>query len=128
MARLIEFRSAARPEACNMDVIVRAGIDISPAEVESALLMHPMVKDAAAFGAPDRVLGHRVAAVVQLEHEGDDAIIDEILAAARVLLPEHKLPDLLTAVDAVPRDRFGNVDRKAVAEAVLGIPALRNGE
>ncbi|OSI65563.1 hypothetical protein BSZ21_20785 [Bradyrhizobium canariense] len=111
MARLIEFRSVARLANCNADVIVRAGLDISPAEVESALLTHPMVKDAAAFGAPDPVLGQRVAAVVELEHEGDDAIIDEILAAARGRLPEHKLPehklpDLLTAVDAVPPRPF----------------------
>ncbi|MCK1433476.1 hypothetical protein [Bradyrhizobium sp. 87] len=125
MALLIEVRSVARLANRNADVIVRAGLDISPAEVESALLTHPMVKDAAAFGAPDPVLGQRVAAVVELEHEGDDAIIDEILAAARGRLPEHKLPDLLTAVDAVPRDPFGNIDRKALARAILGIPSQR---
>jgi acyl-CoA synthetase len=125
MARLIEI-SVARFAKRDADVIVRAGVNISPDEVESALLTHPMVRDAVAFGAPDPVLGQRVAAVVQLEHEGDGANIDEILAAARVHLPEHKLPDLLTAVDAVPRDPFGNIDRKAVAEAILGIPAHRS--
>jgi len=126
MARLIEFTSVARLANRNADVIVRAGLDISLAEVESALLAHPMVKDAAAFGAPDPVLGQRVAAVVVLKQEDDDAIIDEILAAARVHLPEHKLPDLLTAIDAVPRDPFGNIDRQALAETILGVPSHRN--
>ncbi|WP_407158301.1 AMP-binding enzyme [Bradyrhizobium sp. STM 3557] len=125
MARLIEFLSAAPFADRKTDVIVRAGSYISPTEVESALLMHPMVRDAAAFGVPDPVLGQRVAAVVQLEGETDDAIIDEILAEARMHLAEYKLPELVTAVDAVPRDGFGNVDRQAVAQAVLGRPAQR---
>src|SRR3954453_10910285 len=126
MARLIEFRSVAPLTIRTADVIVRGGCDISLAEVESALLTHPMVRDAAAFGVPDPELGQRVAAVVQLKNESDDAIIDEILSGARAHLPEHKLPDLLTAVDAVPRDGFGNIDRKAVAQAIFGIPAHLN--
>jgi acyl-CoA synthetase (AMP-forming)/AMP-acid ligase II len=128
MARLIEIRSATHLANSKGDVIVRAGSNISPAEIESALRTHPMVRDAAAFGVPDSVLGQRVAAVVQLESESDDAVIDKILAAARGHLAEHKIPDLLTAVDAVPRDLFGNIDRKGLAQAVLGVPADRDFE
>ena len=105
------------------DLIVRAGFAISPAEIESALLTHPMVRDAAVFGVADHVLGHRLVAVVQLESESDDAVIDKILAAARAHLAEHKIPDLLTAVDAIPRDLFGNIDRKGLARAILGASA-----
>lgn len=130
MARVIEIRNATPLANRREDVIVRAGSIISPAEIESALLTHPMVRDAAAFGVPDSVLGQRVAAVVQLESESesDDAVIDKILAAARVHLAEHKMPDLLTAVDAVPRDLFGNIDRKSLAQAVLGVPVNRDFE
>ena len=126
MARVIEIRSAMPLASRKSDVIVRAGSKISPAEIENALLTHPMVRDAAAFGVPDSVLGQRVAAVVQLESESDDAVIDKILATARVHLNEHEIPDLLTAVDAVPRDLFGNIDRKGLAEAILGVPADQN--
>ncbi len=121
MAKSVEIRNVAPLAKHKADVIVRAGSNISLAEVESALLAHPMVRDACAFGVPDPVLGHRVAAVVQLEDESGDAAIDQILAAARLHLAEHELPDLVTAVDGVPRDRLGNVDREAVAEAILGI-------
>jgi len=121
MARLIEFKNVAPWSDRKSGTIIRGGSPISLAEVERALTAHPMVQDSAAFGVPDPMLGNRIAAVVQLENESDDSIIDEILAMARVLLPEHKLPELLTAVDAVPRDRFGNIDRRTIAESILGI-------
>jgi acyl-CoA synthetase (AMP-forming)/AMP-acid ligase II len=122
VARLIEFKTVAPLPDRESDTIMRDGSPILLAEVERALTAHPMVQDAAAFGVPDPMLGHRLAAVVQLENESDDAIIDEILAMARVQLPEHKLPELLTAVDAVPRDPFGNIDRRTIAESILGNP------
>lgn len=123
MARALESRSVMSLASRKDDLIVRAGFNISPAEVESALLTHPMVRDVAVFGVPDSILGQRVAAVVQLESESDDAVIDKILAAARMHLAEHKIPDLLTAVDAIPRDLSGNIDRKALASAILDVPA-----
>ncbi|MET3973579.1 acyl-CoA synthetase (AMP-forming)/AMP-acid ligase II [Bradyrhizobium sp. JR7.2] len=126
MAWLIEFKNVAPLANRAPDVIVRAGAHILLTEVERALIAHPMVLDAAAFGVPDPMLGQRVAAVVQLKSEGDDAIIDKILATAGMHLPEHNLPDLLTVVDAVPRDPFGNIDREAIAQAVLGIPIHAN--
>jgi long-chain acyl-CoA synthetase len=56
------------------DVIVRAEAHILLTEVERALIAHPMVLDAAAFGVPDPMLGQGVAAVVQLRSESNDAI------------------------------------------------------
>ncbi len=110
------------PSAAN-DVIVRGGSIISLTEIERVLLSHPLVRDAAAFGVPDPVLGQRVAAAVQLADDGDDAAIDLILAAISEQLTDEKVPELLVAVDAVPRSPLGTIDRQAVAEAVLGVPA-----
>jgi acyl-CoA synthetase (AMP-forming)/AMP-acid ligase II len=109
------------------DVIIRGAFIISPIEIERALLSHPLVRDAAVFGAPDPVLGQRVAAVVQLEG-GDDAAIDNILGAIREQLADYKVPELLVAVDAVPRNPLGKIDRQALAELVLGVPAQRHLE
>lgn len=109
----------------NDDVIIRGGAFIFPEEIESVLLSHPLVRDAAVFGAPDPELGQRVAAVVQLEGDDDDAAIDIIRAAISEQLADEKVPELLLAVDAVPRNPLGKVDRRALAEAVLGVPAQR---
>lgn len=89
------------------------------------LLSHPLVRDAAAFGVPDPELGQRVAAVVQLEDVCDDASIDHILSAISAQLADDKVPELLVAVDAVPRDPRGTIDRQALAEVILGVPAHR---
>jgi acyl-CoA synthetase (AMP-forming)/AMP-acid ligase II len=110
------------------DVIIRGGSIIFPEEIERVLLSHPLVRDAAVFGAPDPELGQRVAAVVQLEDDGDDAAIDQILGAISEQLADDKVPELLVAVDAMPRNSLGKIDRRALAEVVLGVPAHRRSE
>ncbi|MCA6107807.1 hypothetical protein J6497_11170 [Bradyrhizobium sp. CNPSo 4026] len=122
----MNHRSVTPAAGRKQDVIVRGGAAISPIEIERALLSHPLVRDAAVFGAPDPVLGQRVVAVVQLEGDGDDAAIDSILGATREQLAEYKVPELLVAVDGVPRNPLGKIDRQSLAEVVLGIPASRH--
>jgi acyl-CoA synthetase (AMP-forming)/AMP-acid ligase II len=117
------YRSATAAAGREKDVIIRGGSAISPVEIESALLSHPLVRDAAVFGAPDPVLGQRVAAVVQLEGDGDEAAIDNILGATREQLADYKVPELLVVVDAVPHNAIGKIDREALAQLVLGVPA-----
>jgi acyl-CoA synthetase (AMP-forming)/AMP-acid ligase II len=117
-----------RRAARNDDVIIRGGYRIDLIEIERALLSHPLVRDAGAFGAADPELGQRVAAAVLLDNDADDAAIDHILSFISTRLAAGKVPELLVAVDAVPRDPLGEVDRDALAEAVLGRPARRDVE
>jgi long-chain acyl-CoA synthetase len=102
------------------DIIIRGGSNISPVEVERVLLSHPLVNDAAVFGVPDPVLGQRVAAVVQLSSGVDDAALGDILSDTKQQLADYKVPELLLAVNAVPRNPLGKVDRRAAATAMLG--------
>ena len=101
------------------DIIIRGGSNIAPAEVERVLLSHPLVRDAAVFGVPDPVLGQRVAAVVQLSGGGGDAALGAILKDTRRQLADYKAPEELWAVDVVPRNPLGKVDRRAAATAML---------
>jgi acyl-CoA synthetase (AMP-forming)/AMP-acid ligase II len=123
MTHHTNYRSATPAAGREKDVIIRGGSAISPIEIERVLLSHPLVRDAAVFGAPDPVLGQRVAAVVQLEDDGDDAAIDNIIGATREQLADYKVPELLVVVDAVPRNAVGKIDREALAQLVLGVPA-----
>jgi acyl-CoA synthetase (AMP-forming)/AMP-acid ligase II len=123
MTQRMNYRSVTPAAGREKDVIVRGGSAISPFEIERALLSHPLVRDVAVFGAPDPVLGQRVAAVVQLEGGSDEAAIDNILGATREQLADYKVPELLVVVDAVPRNPLGEIDRQALAQLILGIPA-----
>ncbi len=94
------------------ELIVRGGSNIAPAEVEQVLKSNQAVKDAAVFGIPDPELGQRVAALVQLE---DGASLDDIRADLSTRLADYKTPEQMKAVDAIPRNALGKVDRAALA-------------
>jgi long-chain acyl-CoA synthetase len=62
------------------DIIIRGGTNISPVEVEQALVAsHPAVEEAAVVGVPDAVLGQRVFGFVKLADGIKDTIVSEIL-------------------------------------------------
>jgi acyl-CoA synthetase (AMP-forming)/AMP-acid ligase II len=99
------------------EMVIRGGENISPYEVEAALLAHPAVREAACFGLPDEKYGEEVAAVVALE---GDATADELIAHCRERLAAFKTPKHLYVVDAIPRTATGKLQRQRLP-ALLGI-------
>lgn len=97
------------------NLIIRGGSNISPLEVERVLLEHPAVHDAAVVGIPDTALGQRVAAVVQLRRGTPRAVLDDILVRTKAQLADYKVPERLRAVDSIPRNAIGKVDRISLA-------------
>ena len=88
--------------------IKRGGYSIFPAEVESVLLAHPDVAEAAVVGVPDTTLGEEVAAFVALR-PGVKAGTDELIAWCRERLAAFKYPRRVTIVEALPRSSTGKV-------------------
>jgi len=88
--------------------IKRGGYSIFPAEVESVLLAHPDVAEAAVVGVPDSTLGEEVAAFVALR-PGVGAGTDELIAWCRERLAAFKYPRRVTIVEALPRSSTGKV-------------------
>lgn len=101
------------------DLIIRGGSNISPSEVEQALTEHPLVLDAAVMGVADATLGQRVVAAVQLAENTGVDVLKDILADVRRRLADYKIPERLVAIDAIPRNPLGKVDRLSLAAALL---------
>jgi acyl-CoA synthetase (AMP-forming)/AMP-acid ligase II len=101
------------------DLIVRGGSNISPVEVEQALLRNSAVRDAAVIGVPDSLLGERVAAFVELMDAGESIDPNQLLASLREQIADYKIPEMAKILPAIPRTHLGKVDRKALRELVF---------
>ena len=98
------------------EVINRGGEKVFPYEIEKALLRHPAVADAAAFGVPHPRLGEGVAAAVVLKEDARPTEQDlrEFLAQR---LATFKLPRSIRFLASLPRGSTGKVSRRALSEA-----------
>ncbi|CAM5573598.1 acyl-CoA synthetase [Streptomyces californicus] len=97
-----------------IDLIIAGGVNIYPAEIESALLTHPAVADAAAFGIPHPDRGEEVKAVVEPAEgrEPSDALAAAILAHCEERLAGYKRPRSLDFIAAMPRDPNGKLYKR----------------
>ncbi|PZR68127.1 MAG: AMP-dependent synthetase [Solirubrobacterales bacterium] len=95
------------------DIIISAGYRIGPFEVESALVAHPAVAEAAVVGAPDDERGAIVRAVVVLRggHTPSDALASELQAHVRQQTAPYKYPRIVDFADALPKTASGKVRR-----------------
>lgn len=100
------------------ELINRGGEKVSPLEVDAALLSHASVAEAVAFGAPDEKYGEEVMAAVVLK-EGAKVPEAEILATAKGLLGDFKVPKKLYITNTLPKTATGKIQRRFVAEHFL---------
>jgi acyl-coenzyme A synthetase/AMP-(fatty) acid ligase len=98
------------------DVIVSAGYRIGPFEVESALVEHPAVAEAAAIAAPDPERGSVVRAVVVLRdgQRGDEALVRELQDHVKQTTAPYKYPRIVEFRDALPKTSSGKIKRAAL--------------
>ncbi|QUI35206.1 acyl-CoA synthetase [Streptomyces alfalfae] len=101
-----------------IDMIISGGVNIYPAEIESALLTHPAVADAAAFGIPHDDWGEEVKAVVEVAEgrEAGDALAADILAHCERRLAGYKRPKSVDFIAAMPRDPNGKLYKRRLRE------------
>lgn len=95
------------------DTIISAGYRIGPFEVESALVSHPAVAEAAAVAAPDEERGQVVRAVVVLRdgHTGTPALARELQQHVKSLTAPYKYPRIVDFADALPKTPSGKIKR-----------------
>jgi acetyl-CoA synthetase len=104
------------------DTIKVAGKRLGPAEVETALVSHPAVVEAAAVGVPDEVKGEVVWAFVVLAPgtEPTDALRDELAALVAHHLGSSFRPAAVRFTTALPKTRSAKVLRRAIRAVVTG--------
>ncbi|MEA2249988.1 MAG: acetyl-CoA synthetase [Solirubrobacteraceae bacterium] len=98
------------------DVIISAGYRIGPFEVESALVEHPAVQEAAVVAAPDDERGAVVRAVVVLRdgHVPSDALARELQDHVKEQTAPYKYPRIVDFADDLPKTPSGKIRRAAL--------------
>jgi acetyl-CoA synthetase/medium-chain acyl-CoA synthetase len=95
------------------DVITSSAYRIGPFEVESALIEHPAVVEAAAVGKPDPIRGEIVKAYVVLAtgYEGTDALKSELQEHVKRVTAPYKYPREIEFVESLPKTVSGKIRR-----------------
>ena len=95
------------------DVIISAGYRIGPFEVESALISHPAVAEAAAVAAPDEVRGQVVRAVIVLRdgYEPGERLAGELQEHVKGQTAPYKYPRVVEFAAALPKTPSGKIKR-----------------
>ena len=97
------------------DMILRGGLNIYPAEVESLLFEMSKVADAAVVGIPDARLGERACAVVVLADGAEPLEVAEVGAFLESAgLARFKHPEFVVAVDELPRAASAKLDKARI--------------
>jgi len=106
------------------DLIKSSGHLIGPFEVESALLEHPAVAEAAVIGIPDETAGEVVKAYVSLNpgFEPSDTLERDIRGLARKRLGPAVAPREVVFRNTLPKTRSGKIMRRLLKARELGLP------
>ena len=91
-------------------MIIRAGVNIYPQDIENNLLKDEKIKEIMVWGEPDAESGQRICAAVVAQ---DDVTltVKDFMGICRNLLESYKWPDEVLLVDALPRNASGKVVR-----------------
>ncbi|KUG20592.1 acetyl-coenzyme a synthetase [hydrocarbon metagenome] len=105
------------------DLIIVAGHNIGTAEVESALVSHASVAEAAVIGIPDPLKGNLIKAFVILidGKEPSEKLKNELVYHVRMTLGPIAIPSSIEFVDSLPKTRSGKIMRRVLKAIELGM-------
>jgi len=104
------------------DVVNVSGHRLGTMEVESALVSHPLVAEAAVVGRPDEIKGQAIAAFVTLEagRTASDDLKQELRQHVAKEIGAFARPDDIRFTDALPKTRSGKIMRRLLREIASG--------
>jgi len=106
----------------NDDVLKVSGYRLGSAEIESALVSHPAVTEAAAVGLPDQLKGNSIHASVILAegYSGSPELENELRAHVQKEIGPIAKPETLVFADSLPKTRSGKIMRRVIRAKALG--------
>ena len=106
------------------DVIKVSGYRLGTAEIESALVSHPAVAEAAAIGLPHEIKGNAIFAYVILRvgYEGSEALTEELKGHVSHEMGPIAKPEKITVVSQLPKTRSGKIMRRVLKARAQGLP------
>jgi acetyl-CoA synthetase len=107
------------------DVLNVAGHRIGTAEIESALVSHSAVAEAAAVGKPDELKGQALVVFVTLKpgHKADDDMKKKLVVQVETEIGKFARPDSIRFADALPKTRSGKIMRRLLKDVAAGTEA-----
>jgi acetyl-CoA synthetase len=103
------------------DVLNVAGHRLSTMEVESALVSHPKVAEAAVVGYPHDIKGEGICCFVTLKKgEGSDELKQDLIQHVRKQIGALATPDVIRFSAAVPKTRSGKIMRRLLRDIAAG--------
>jgi acyl-CoA synthetase (AMP-forming)/AMP-acid ligase II len=101
------------------DIIIRGGVNISPAAIEEALMKIDGIADVAVVSIPHELYGEDIVAVLKLDVGLElDSILDQIVARAKTDLAQHQQPARYITMDEIPKTASGKVQKARIRELV----------
>ena len=106
------------------DVLKISGYRLGTAEVESALVSHPLVSEAAAIGLPHELKGNAIYTYVILTAgaEPSDTLAEELRNHVGHEMGPIAKPETITFADSLPKTRSGKIMRRLLKARALGLP------
>ena len=106
------------------DVIKVSGYRLGTAEVESALVSHPSVAEAAAIGLPHELKGNAIHtyAILRAGVEKSDKLVEELRNHVAHEIGPIAKPESITFVDSLPKTRSGKIMRRLLRARAMGMP------
>lgn len=95
------------------EMIIRAGANVYPREVEDALMSHPDVSECAVIGVPHDRVGEKIGAVI-VPRRGASISLAELREFLQTKIASYKLPEYLFLEPSLPRTSTGKAHRRAV--------------
>ncbi len=102
------------------DIIIRGGVNISPAAIEESLMRIDGVLEVAVVSVPHELYGEDIVAVLKLQAGLElDSVLDQIVAHAKRDLAEHQQPARYITIDELPKTSNGKVQKALIRELVV---------